>query len=192
MADTRIKLLNVTPTTWALLKEDNRDELPLEAEHDSGWHDYDGGLLIPERTLANLSALGSPEALLYLEVTDYEGYKEVDIYQLDSRKVRSIQKFNRKVCQVLGLEVQPHRLGGPIQHCIDTKTLPSGGDGALNGKLHVSVYYDIRGGVFTYNISVWAHNSTKVRGTTLEGFSLQCTITGLRHLRWLKALLSIE
>ncbi len=193
MSDTRIQLENVSPSTWSLLKTDNPHGIPLprrgqEAESSNDWHEC-GRVYHPDLLLQHLSKLGSPEAILWLEITDYEGYKDVSKYQLDSREVRSMEKFKRKVCQVLGLQLPPPKEPWQeLEHCITTRT--------INGDLSVMIYYhqhdacrsgQREGGVFTYTVSVWTHQAVKtIKGIVLDDFNVKCTVRGLRNLKRLK------
>ncbi|WOL31436.1 hypothetical protein [Microcoleus phage My-WqHQDG] len=178
MSDTRIQLENVNPATWSLLKTDNPHDIPLGAEHDDYWHEC-GRVYNPDLLLQHLSKLGSPEAILWLEIEDYEGYKDVSKYQLDSREVRSMEKFKRKVCQVLGLQLPPPKEPWQeLEHCITTRT--------INGGLSVMIYYHRNGGVFTYTVSVWTHQAVKAEGIVLDGLDVKCTVRGLRNLLRLK------
>lgn len=180
MSDTRIRLENVSPATWSLLKADNPHGIPLSND----WHEC-GRVYHPDSLLHHLAKLGSPEAILWLEITDYEGYKDVSKYQLDSRGVRSMEKFKRKVCQVLGLQLPPPREPWQeLNHCITTRT--------INGDLSVMIYYHRHrnGGVFTYTVSVWTHQAINtIKGIMLDGIDVKCTVRGLRNLKRLKPLL---
>lgn len=181
--DTRIKLSNITPETWAALKISNPYHIPLAAEHDMGWHDlvtstYDS----EESIILHLESIGSPEAILYSQSVTYEGYKSVYRYQLDSPEMRRVDKFNQKLCNALGL--YSLKRGRSKSRCpgIEIGTiLPTSCTGPLhlNNDIHVFIYYRLRGSLISYNVQLRTFKTGKKIGELTAEF----TTHKLRHIR---------
>ena len=187
--DVRVHLENVEPVTWAALLTDNPYDLPLGSTGDDiedeyhEWEDKEVGTCdwldwteCPiEPVLLHLEALGSPHALLHLEYTDpWEGQSEHVSYQLDSRALQRIDRFNERLCKVLLLEPPrvPTTRCRPIEYRLSsTRT--------LDGFLQVEIDYCHDGGAFYY--SVTATHYGKVY-QALNTFTVHCTVRGIGRL----------
>ena len=172
--DVSIRMENVQPETWVALHQDNPYWLPLDAEHDSGWHDWVD--YSPNLVLTHLEALGSPKAKLYVETLDSDGCRELSRYQLDSLEALRIDKFNRKLCQVLGL--QPVRELRMMSRCPALEwELPT--TKTLDGSLRVSIQYRYDGRPIHYAVTVSGYDLPH-----MESFTTHFTVYRLSNVRY--------
>lgn len=184
--DVRVRIENVEPGTWAALLTDNPYGLPLASTEEDDyqeWEDKEAGTSdwldwteCPiEDVLLHLEVLGSPQAILHLERTDWEGDTEHVSYQLDSRAMQRVDRFNDRLCKVLLLE-SPHVPAGrcrPIEYRLPrTRT--------LDGFLEVDIDYSRDGGAFYY--SVTATHYGKVN-QALSTFTAHYTVRGVGRLQ---------
>lgn len=183
--DVRVRMENVEPETWAALLTDNPYGLPLGSTGEDKyqeWEDKEGGTCdwydwhdCPvEPVLLHLEALGSPNAVLHLEYTDWEGQVEDVSYQLDSRTMQRVDRFNETLCKVLLLE--PPRVTTSRCRPIEYR-LPS--TRTLDGSLQVEIDYSRDGGAFYYSISATHYGKGK---QALGTFTLHYTMRGLRRV----------
>lgn len=193
--DVRVRLENVEPDTWAALHTDNPYGLPLGSAGDDieddyqEWEDKEGDTSdwldwteCPiEPVLLHLEALGSPNAVLHLECTDWEGQVEYVSYQLDSRTMQRVDRFNDRLCKVLLLE--PPRVPDSRYRPIEYR-LPS--TRTLDGNLQVEIDFYRDGGAFYYSVSATHYGKVN---QALGTFRVHYTMRGLcRVMRLLDSL----